>query len=75
MSTVFDIINGRNSAPVPPMNTQNTGFMSQLQQFARTVNNPEQIVRSLIQNGRMSQQQFNQLGQQASHIQQMFGLR
>lgn len=78
MSTVFDIINKRSVPQQMPQQqeVQNGSMMSRLQQFAGTVNgNPEQIVRGLLSSGRMSQQQFNQLSQQASQIQQMFGLR
>ena len=72
MSTVYDIFNPQ---PVQPQN-QNAGFLNSLQQFARTMSgNPEQIVRGLVESGRMSQEQFTQLGRQASQIQQMFGMR
>jgi len=78
MSTVFDIINNQNRPQQMPQQqeVQNGSMMARLQQFAGTVHgNPEQIVRGLLNSGRMSQQQFNQLSQQASQIQQMFGLR
>ena len=79
MSTVFDIVN--NQYRVPPIQQpnpqiQNGSMMGRLQQFAGTLNgNPEEIVRGLLKSGRMSQQQFNKLSQQASQIQQIFGLR
>lgn len=79
MSTVFDIINNQHQVPTiqqPTPQIQNGSMMGRLQQFAGTLNgNPEEIVRGLLKSGRMSQQQFNQLSQQASQIQQIFGLR
>lgn len=79
MSTVFDIINNQRQVPPiqqPNPQIQNGSMMGRLQQFAGTLNgNPEEIVRGLLKSGRMSQQQFNQLSQQASQIQQIFGLR
>lgn len=54
-----------NYSPQPPKND----FMSRLQEFSRMVNgNPEQIVRSLISNGQMSEQQFQQYAQTANQI-------
>lgn len=65
--------NQMNNPQQPPMGST---FFGQLQQFAGAINgNPEQIVRGLIQNGRMSQEQFNQLSSQATRIQQMLGIR
>ena len=54
-----------NYSPQPPKND----FMTRLQEFSRMVNgNPEQIVRSLIFNGQMSEQQFQQYAQTANQI-------
>lgn len=79
MSTVFDIISNQHQVPTiqqPNPQIQNGSMMGRLQQFAGTLNgNPEEIVRGLLKSGRMSQQQFNQLSQQASQIQRIFGLR
>ena len=71
MSTVFDIMNTQ----AYPQAQNNTFDVSRLQQFASGINgNPEMIVRSMLQNGSMSQEQFNTLGQQATQIMRMFGL-
>lgn len=73
MSTLFEMFNGPQQ-PQPQQPAPN--FFAQLQQFARTFSgNPEQIVRNMLQTGQMSQQQFDQLSQQASQIQAMMGLR
>ena len=75
MSTLFEIFN-RQPAPPPiqPQRPAGPNFGS-LMQFAKSLNgNPEMIVRSLLQNGQMSRQQFDALGQQASQMMQMFHL-
>lgn len=73
MSDVYNIFHPQRPAP----QQQNMlGMMNNIRQFANTLQgNPEQIVRGLLNSGRMTQDQFNQLSQQASQIQQMFGLR
>lgn len=59
-------------------NNQNLydGFYASLQNLARQIApsgmSPEQIVRQKIQNGQMSQAQFEQLGRTANSIMQMF---
>ena len=56
-------------APRQPSANQNQSFMERLQQFAQTVNgNPQQIVQNLIQNGRMSTEQFQQYAKAANQI-------
>lgn len=54
-----------------PQNVPNVpnNFMSQLQQFGKMVQgDPRQIIQSLIQSGRMTQDQFNQYSQMANQI-------
>ena len=47
-------------------------FLNQFNQFRSTFSgNPEQQVRQLINSGRMSQQQFNQLAQTANQLRQL----
>ena len=47
-------------------------FINRFNQFASTVSgNPEQRVRQLLQSGRMSQEQFNQLAQTANQLRQL----
>ena len=72
MSTIFNMMHqGQQVQQAPNQNGINPQIFQNLQTFASTLNgNPEQIVRSLLQSGRMSQGQFNTLGQQASQIQQ-----
>ena len=54
-----------------PMNKMGN-FLNQFNQFRSTFSgNPEQQVRQLIQSGRMSQQQFNQLAQTANQLRQL----
>lgn len=70
MSTVFEAFNG----PSAPMPNQNATLINRIQQFASALNgNPEQIVKTLLQTGQMTQQQFDQLSKQASQIQKLCG--
>lgn len=51
-------------------------FMQKFNQFRQTITgNPQEMVQQMLNDGRMSQQQFNQLSQQANAIMQMFGKR
>lgn len=48
-------------------------FINQFNQFRSTFSgNPEAQVKQLIQSGRMSQEQFNQLAQTANMLRKMF---
>ena len=48
-------------------------LLSQFNQFRSTFSgNPEQQVKQLLQSGRMSQEQFNQLAQTANQLRQFF---
>ena len=45
------------------------GFMSQFNQFRSGLQgNPQQMVQNMLQNGQMSQEQFNQLSNMANQI-------
>ena len=49
-----------------------TNLLSQFNQFRSTFSgNPEQQVKQLLQSGRMSQEQFNQLAQTANQLRQL----
>lgn len=56
---------------------RNSGMPNMMQafnQFKQTVNgNPEAIVKGLLQSGRMTQAQFNQLQQMANQFRGMMG--
>lgn len=57
----------------PKPNNSMGDFINRFNQFASTfVGNPEQQVRQLLQSGRMSQEQFNQLAQTANQLRQLF---
>jgi hypothetical protein len=43
-------------------------FMSQFKRLQQTVKNPQKEVENLLQSGRMSQQEFNQLSQMANQL-------
>ena len=48
-------------------------FINRFNQFRSTFSgNPEAQVRQLLQSGRMSQEQFNQLAQTANQLRQLF---
>ena len=54
-----------------PMGRMNN-LLNQFNQFRSTFSgNPEQQVRQLIQSGKMSQEQFNQLAQTANQIRKL----
>ena len=56
----------------PNRMNQMSSFLNQFNQFRSTFNgNPEQQVKQLINSGRMSQQQFNQLAQTANQLRQL----
>lgn len=67
MNPLFNILNGGMQPQNPMMN-----MMTQLNQFKQTFQgNPKQQVQQLLNSGRMSQEQFNQLSQMATQIQNM----
>lgn len=67
MNPLFNILNGGMQPQNPMMN-----MMTQLNQFRQTFQgNPKQQVQQLLNSGRMSQEQFNQLSQMATQIQNM----
>ena len=67
MNPLFNILNGGMQPPNPMIN-----MMTQLNQFRQTFQgNPKQQVQQLLNSGRMSQEQFNQLSQMATQIQNM----
>lgn len=65
MSSLYNDFN-----PNPMNNFGN--FLTQFNQFRSTFSgNPEAQVKQLLQSGRMSQEQFNQLAQTANQLQQL----
>lgn len=65
MSSLYNDFN-----PNPMNNFGN--FLTQFNQFRSTFSgNPEVQVKQLLQSGRMSQEQFNQLAQTANQLQQL----
>ena len=65
MSSLFNDFNSSQ-----PNNMAN--LLSQFNQFRSTFSgNPEQQVKQLLQSGRMSQEQFNQLAQTANQLRQL----
>lgn len=68
---LFNMLGGNNvQLPGPLGNMQN--FMSRLNQFRQTFRgDPKQQVQQLLNSGQMSQNQYNQLSQMATQIQNM----
>ena len=67
MNPLFNILNSGMQPQNPMMN-----MMTQLNQFRQTFQgNPKQQVQQLLNSGKMSQEQFNQLSQMATQIQNM----
>lgn len=71
MNSLFNILNGGMQPQNPMMN-----MITQLNQFRQTFQgNPKQQVQQLLNSGKMSQEQFNQLSQMATQIQNMMNGR
>ena len=71
MNPLFNILNGGMQPQNPMMN-----MITQLNQFRQTFQgNPKQQVHQLLNSGKMSQEQFNQLSQMATQIQNMMNGR
>lgn len=71
MNPLFNILNG-GMQPQNPM----TNMINQLNQFRQIFQgDPKQQVQQLLNSGKMSQQQFNQLSQMATQIQNMMNNR
>ena len=67
MNPLFNILNGG----IQPQNSM-MSMIAQLNQFRQTFQgNPKQQVQQLLNSGKMSQEQFNQLSQMATQIQNM----
>ena len=65
-SQLFSMLNGQQS--MNPM----TNLVNQLNQFRQSFSgDPKQQVQQLLNSGRMSQNQYNQLSQMATQIQNM----
>ena len=57
---------------MPPMNGGFANMMSQFQKFKQNFNgDPKQQVQQLLDSGQMTQEQFNQLSNMATQLQQM----
>lgn len=71
MNPLFNILNGG----IQPQNSM-MSMIAQLNQFRQTFQgNPKQQVQQLLNSGKMSQEQFNQLSQMATQIQNMINNR
>lgn len=61
MNNLYQQLNGNN-------------IMSRFEEFKKTFNgDPQETVQKLLNSGQMSQEQFNQLSQQAKQLQQLLG--
>lgn len=64
---IFEVLGNRN-----PM----TNIVQQIEEFKKNFQgDPKAEVEKLLNSGQMSQQQFNQFSQMASHIMNTFGIR
>ena len=71
MNPLFNILNGGMQPQNPMIN-----MINQLNLFKQTFQgDPKQQVQQLLNSGKMSQQQFNQLSQMATQIQNMMNNR
>ena len=73
-NSLFNLLGGSSQNMNPFGNIQN--LMGQLNQFRNNLNgDPKQQVQELLNSGRMSQTQYNQLSQMATQIQKMLNGR
>lgn len=73
-NNIYQQLNNNNNNNTPN-NFQNPqqNLLQQFYDFRKNLQgDPQQIVQQLLQSGRMSQAQFNQLRQMASQFQQLF---
>lgn len=71
MNPLFKLFGG---GKMPPQMQNMQNVMTQFQNFKSSFNgNPQQQVQNLLNSGKMSQAQFNQLQQWASMIERMMG--
>lgn len=67
---LFSMLGGNSNLPTPFSNMQD--LMSRLNQFRQSFQgDPKQQVQQLLNSGKMSQNQYNQLSQMATQIQNM----
>lgn len=67
---LFNMLGGNSNLPAPFSNIQN--MMQSLNQFRQNLQgDPKQQVQQLLNSGKMSQNQYNQLSQMATQIQNM----
>ena len=72
MNPLFQQLNG-NRAQQAPMNNKFGQMMQQFQQFKKSFRgDPKQQVQDLLNSGKMSQEQFNELSQMAKQFQNLF---
>ncbi len=73
-NSLFNLLGSNSQNTNPFGNIQN--LMGQLNQFRNNLNgDPKQQVQELLNSGRMSQTQYNQLSQMATQIQRMLNGR
>lgn len=64
---LYQLLNGGNQPTNNPLS-----MLQRFNEFRQSFNgNPEQMVKQLLQSGRMSQQDFNKLSQMASEFQKL----
>lgn len=62
-NSIFNLMNS---------NSNNSNFLAQFNQFRSMFSgNPQQQVQQLLQSGRMTQEQFKQLAEQATELQKL----
>lgn len=73
MNPLFSLLGGNNFPPLPNGLGNIPNLIQQFNQFKSTFQgNPQQQVQGLLNSGRMSQAQFNQLQKMAQQLQSYF---
>lgn len=71
-NNIYQQLNNNNSNNIPNNFQNPQNLIQQFNEFKNNLHgNPQQMVQQLLQNGAMSQNQYNQLRQMASQFQQL----
>lgn len=71
---LFNVLGNKSALPVPFSNMQN--MMQRLNQFRQSFKgDPKEQVQQLLNSGQMTQDQYNQLSQMATQIQNMLNTK
>lgn len=68
MTSFYNEFGGAQSPQQPQTQQNDYGLMERINEFAKTVQNPQQKVQELLNSGKMTQAQFQQYAQMANML-------